>query len=149
MIATDVYRPAAIDQLVSLGARIGVPVFEMGTDAKPADIARKGVEQARRVRNKASRGEGSYPKPHTFTINLTISCTIPVTLSLCCLICRTRTLEICSSRRSSNKSSHLICSKKAPTPIFSHCRAPLTLDCASCSGWGGSNHRGHGRSTAD
>lgn len=62
MIATDVYRPAAIDQLVSLGARIGVPVFEMGTDAKPADIARKGVEQARRVRDKEYQsGRGSIP----------------------------------------------------------------------------------------
>lgn len=49
MIATDVYRPAAIEQLVSLGERIGVPVFEMGTNARPADIARKGIEKARKV----------------------------------------------------------------------------------------------------
>ncbi|KAK9902214.1 hypothetical protein WJX75_007861 [Coccomyxa subellipsoidea] len=47
MVATDVYRPAAIDQLVSLGARIKVPVFEMGTDAKPAEIARMGLAKAR------------------------------------------------------------------------------------------------------
>ena len=53
MVATDVYRPAAIDQLVSLGERIGVPVFEMGTNAKPAEIARKGVEMARKVRREA------------------------------------------------------------------------------------------------
>ncbi len=32
LVATDVYRPAAIDQLVKLGAAIDVPVFEMGTD---------------------------------------------------------------------------------------------------------------------
>jgi hypothetical protein len=32
LVATDVYRPAAIDQLVKLGSKIGVPVFEMGTD---------------------------------------------------------------------------------------------------------------------
>jgi signal recognition particle subunit SRP54 len=50
MVATDVYRPAAIDQLVSLGQRVGVPVFEMGTDARPADIARAGLKQARTVR---------------------------------------------------------------------------------------------------
>ena len=50
MVATDVYRPAAIDQLVSLGQRVGVPVFEMGTDARPADIARAGLQQARKVR---------------------------------------------------------------------------------------------------
>ena len=49
MVATDVYRPAAIDQLVSLGQRVGVPVFEMGTDARPADIARAGLKQARKV----------------------------------------------------------------------------------------------------
>ena len=49
MIATDVYRPAAIDQLVSLGERVGVPVFEMGTSARPADIAKKGLQQARKV----------------------------------------------------------------------------------------------------
>ena len=50
MVATDVYRPAAIDQLVTLGQRVGVPVFEMGTDARPADIAKAGLQQARKVR---------------------------------------------------------------------------------------------------
>ena len=39
-------RPAAIEQLVKVGERIGVPVFEMGTDAKPAEIARRGLERA-------------------------------------------------------------------------------------------------------
>ena len=47
MVATDVYRPAAIDQLVKLGAMIKVPVFEMGTEADPADIAAKGLEKAK------------------------------------------------------------------------------------------------------
>jgi signal recognition particle subunit SRP54 len=47
MVATDVYRPAAIDQLVSLGKRVNVPVFEMGTGAKPAEIAARGLEKAR------------------------------------------------------------------------------------------------------
>ncbi|CAL8466014.1 g5550 [Coccomyxa elongata] len=47
MVATDVYRPAAIDQLVSLGERIKVPVFEMGTDVKPAEIAKQGLAKAR------------------------------------------------------------------------------------------------------
>ena len=49
MIATDVYRPAAIDQLVTLGQQIEVPVFEMGTDADPVEIARQGVERAREM----------------------------------------------------------------------------------------------------
>ena len=45
MVATDVYRPAAIDQLVTLGKQIDVPVFEMGSDADPVEIARQGVER--------------------------------------------------------------------------------------------------------
>lgn len=47
MVATDVYRPAAVDQLITLGKQIDVPVFEMGTEANPVDIARQGVEQAK------------------------------------------------------------------------------------------------------
>ncbi|MBF2003238.1 MAG: signal recognition particle protein [Synechococcales cyanobacterium C42_A2020_086] len=46
LVATDVYRPAAIDQLVTLGKQIGVPVFEMGTEANPVEIARQGVAKA-------------------------------------------------------------------------------------------------------
>ena len=46
LVATDVYRPAAIDQLVTLGKQIQVPVFEMGTDADPVEIAKRGVEAA-------------------------------------------------------------------------------------------------------
>lgn len=48
MIATDVYRPAAIDQLRKLGEQVDVPVFEMGTSAKPADIARRGIQEAKK-----------------------------------------------------------------------------------------------------
>jgi signal recognition particle subunit SRP54 len=40
LVATDVYRPAAIDQLVTLGQRISVPVFELGTKVAPPEIAR-------------------------------------------------------------------------------------------------------------
>ncbi len=47
MVASDVYRPAAIAQLVTLGKQIDVPVFELGKDANPIDIARQGVERAR------------------------------------------------------------------------------------------------------
>lgn len=47
LVATDVYRPAAIDQLITLGKQIGVPVFDMGSDANPVDIARQGVEKAK------------------------------------------------------------------------------------------------------
>ena len=47
LVATDVYRPAAIDQLKKLGEQIDVPVFELGTDFSPPDIARSGVEKAK------------------------------------------------------------------------------------------------------
>lgn len=46
LVATDVYRPAAIDQLKQLGQRVNAPVFELGQSAKPAEIARQGVEKA-------------------------------------------------------------------------------------------------------
>ena len=49
MVGTDVYRPAAIDQLLTLGEQIDVPVFEMGTDADPVEIARQGVEKAKEL----------------------------------------------------------------------------------------------------
>lgn len=47
MVATDVYRPAAINQLTTLGNQIGVPVFQMGSDANPIEIARLAVESAK------------------------------------------------------------------------------------------------------
>ncbi|MBH8556292.1 signal recognition particle protein [Nostocaceae cyanobacterium CENA357] len=47
LVATDVYRPAAIDQLVTLGKQINVPVFDMGSGADPVEIARQGVERGR------------------------------------------------------------------------------------------------------
>lgn len=49
MVATDVYRPAAIDQLITLGQQTEVPVFEMGADANPVDIAKAGVEKAKEM----------------------------------------------------------------------------------------------------
>jgi len=50
MVATDVYRPAAIDQLVTLGKQIDVPVFQLGTDVEPVEIARQGVEKAKELK---------------------------------------------------------------------------------------------------
>lgn len=47
MVATDVYRPAAIDQLITLGKQINVPVFSLGSDADPVEIARQGVEHGK------------------------------------------------------------------------------------------------------
>jgi len=50
MVATDVYRPAALDQLITLGKQIDVPVFEMGSDANPVEIARLGVAKAKELK---------------------------------------------------------------------------------------------------
>ncbi len=44
LVATDIYRPAAIAQLLTLGKQIDVPVFQLGTDVSPVEIARQGVE---------------------------------------------------------------------------------------------------------
>jgi signal recognition particle subunit SRP54 len=49
MVATDIYRPAAIDQLITLGKQIDVPVFDMGTDTNPVEIARQGIARAREL----------------------------------------------------------------------------------------------------
>ena len=47
LVACDVYRPAAIEQLKTVGAQVGVPVFDRGTDVDPVEIATWGVQQAR------------------------------------------------------------------------------------------------------
>jgi signal recognition particle subunit SRP54 len=47
LVAADVYRPAAIEQLQTLGERVGAPVYAPGADVDPVDIARGGVAFAR------------------------------------------------------------------------------------------------------
>ncbi len=47
LAACDVYRPAAIDQLKINGEKQGVPVFSMGNQHSPVDIAKAAVEHAR------------------------------------------------------------------------------------------------------
>jgi signal recognition particle subunit SRP54 len=44
--ACDVYRPAAVEQLVKVGHQAGATVYEQGTDANPVDIARWARDQA-------------------------------------------------------------------------------------------------------
>ncbi|EHI75266.1 signal recognition particle protein [Streptococcus criceti] len=51
MIAADIYRPAAIDQLKTLGQQISVPVFDMGTDVPATEIVKSGLAQARENHN--------------------------------------------------------------------------------------------------
>ncbi|MGA9860039.1 MAG: signal recognition particle protein [Solirubrobacteraceae bacterium] len=45
--ACDVYRPAAVDQLVKVGAQAGVDVYEQGTDRNPVQIAKWAADRAR------------------------------------------------------------------------------------------------------
>jgi signal recognition particle subunit SRP54 len=45
--ACDVYRPAAVDQLIKVGAQAGVAVYEQGTDRKPVEIATWAADRAR------------------------------------------------------------------------------------------------------
>jgi len=47
LVAADVYRPAAIDQLETVGQQLDMPVFSKGTDANPVDIACEALEQAK------------------------------------------------------------------------------------------------------
>ncbi|HEX2187014.1 MAG TPA: signal recognition particle protein [Chloroflexota bacterium] len=55
MVACDTYRPAAVNQLVTLGRQIGVEVYEEGTQPSPVDIARRSLE---------------YGREHGFTVNI-------------------------------------------------------------------------------
>ena len=47
LAACDVYRPAAVEQLVTVGGRAGANVYEQGTDADPVEIAAWALERAR------------------------------------------------------------------------------------------------------
>ncbi len=47
LVAADVYRPAAVDQLVSLGDQIGVEVHTRPAGTPALEVARSGVDQAR------------------------------------------------------------------------------------------------------
>jgi signal recognition particle subunit SRP54 len=47
MVAGDVYRPAAIDQLKTLGDGIGIPVYFDMENKNPVEIAQKGIEHAK------------------------------------------------------------------------------------------------------
>ena len=47
LVACDVYRPAAIQQLQTLGKQLDMPVFEMGTEVSPVEITKKALEYAK------------------------------------------------------------------------------------------------------
>jgi signal recognition particle subunit SRP54 len=47
LAACDVYRPAAVEQLVTVGKRAGAAVYEQGTEADPVEIAAWALDRAR------------------------------------------------------------------------------------------------------
>lgn len=51
LVACDVYRPAAIKQLHVVGDSLDIPVFSMGDQVDPVEIAKQGVEHARKHGN--------------------------------------------------------------------------------------------------
>ena len=46
LVAADIYRPAAIKQLEVMGERVGVPVFSLGDQVSPVEIARRAFDYA-------------------------------------------------------------------------------------------------------
>ena len=47
LVAADIYRPAAINQLETLGKQLSMPVFSMGDQVSPVEIASKAIEKAK------------------------------------------------------------------------------------------------------
>ncbi|MDE2816176.1 MAG: signal recognition particle protein [Chloroflexota bacterium] len=50
LAAADIYRPAAVDQLETIGKQIDVPVHAMGTSQPPTTIAKTAIERAQKER---------------------------------------------------------------------------------------------------
>ena len=51
LVAADIYRPAAIEQLETIGKQLDVPVFSKGTDIKPEQIVTEALEFAKENNN--------------------------------------------------------------------------------------------------
>ncbi|MHC4077900.1 MAG: signal recognition particle protein, partial [Planctomycetota bacterium] len=47
LVAADLQRPAAVEQLVTLGKQLDIPVHAEGTDGRPPEVCRRGIEAAR------------------------------------------------------------------------------------------------------
>ncbi|MGG3640672.1 signal recognition particle protein [Bacillus gobiensis] len=47
LVAADIYRPAAIKQLETLGKQLSMPVFSLGDQVSPVEIAKKAIEKAK------------------------------------------------------------------------------------------------------
>jgi signal recognition particle subunit SRP54 len=48
LVAADIYRPAAIKQLETLGNQLSMPVFSLGDQVSPVEIAKQAIEQAKK-----------------------------------------------------------------------------------------------------
>lgn len=51
LVAADLQRPAAVQQLQTLGQQLDIPVHAEGTDQRPPDVCRRGIEVAKRNLN--------------------------------------------------------------------------------------------------
>ncbi|MCR5422717.1 MAG: signal recognition particle protein [Bacilli bacterium] len=51
LIAGDIYRPAAIDQLKTVGKQLGIEVFDMGNKEKVTTIVAEGIKYAKKMNN--------------------------------------------------------------------------------------------------
>ena len=47
LVAADIYRPAAIKQLETIGKQLGLPVFSLGDQVSPVEIAKRAIEKAK------------------------------------------------------------------------------------------------------
>ncbi|WP_458413926.1 signal recognition particle protein [Schinkia sp. CFF1] len=47
LVAADIYRPAAINQLETLGKQLNIPVFSLGDQVSPVEIAKQAIEKAK------------------------------------------------------------------------------------------------------
>ena len=47
LVAADIYRPAAVQQLQTIGKQLSLPVFALGTDISPVEIVKQAIEQAK------------------------------------------------------------------------------------------------------
>jgi signal recognition particle subunit SRP54 len=47
LVALDIYRPAAVEQLVTIGQQLDIDVFEKGIDEKPVEILKQAIEYAK------------------------------------------------------------------------------------------------------
>ena len=48
LVAADIYRPAAIKQLETLGKQLDMPVFSLGDQVSPVEIAKQAIAKSKR-----------------------------------------------------------------------------------------------------